>query len=194
MKGILLSALALMCLLSPARAAELDLEGWLDEPGTKLVAVEFYADWCKPCVESAPRWEALRKKYAAQGLKLVVVNLTETDERPGKCTGLPWNPDESLCDPKLGEQLGVKSLPEAFRKEFWTPSELDSRHSRGRFWRARALHLKLSGGDFRTLSGPYFSSVEQGETMQKQINEHADRQNSQTKPVPTMSRNTYLKL
>ena len=114
MKGILLSALALLCMASPLRAANLDLEGWLNEPGTKLVAVEFYADWCKPCVESAPRWEALRKKYAAQGLKLVVVNLTEAEDRPGKCTGLPWNPDESLCDPKLGELLGVESLPEAF--------------------------------------------------------------------------------
>ncbi|MGB0590502.1 MAG: PEGA domain-containing protein [Myxococcota bacterium] len=114
MKGLLLSALALLFLASPSQASDLDLERWLDEPGTKLVAVEFYADWCKPCVKSAPRWEALRKKYAAQGLKLVVVNITEDATHDGRCSSLPWNPDESLCDPKVGEQLGVKNLPEAF--------------------------------------------------------------------------------
>ena len=114
MKGILLSALALILIALPSHAANLDIEGWLDEPGTKLVAVEFYADWCKPCLESAPRWEALRKKYAAQGLKLVVVNLSEKDESDGMCSRLPWNPDESLCDPKIGERLGVTKLPEAF--------------------------------------------------------------------------------
>ena len=111
----ILSALILLLFSSPgASAAQWDLEAWLDEPGTKLVAVEFYADWCEPCKASAPRWEALRKKYARQGLKLVVVNLTEESLSSGKCSRLPWNPDTSLCDPKIGEALGVKSLPEAF--------------------------------------------------------------------------------
>ncbi len=114
MKGTLLSALALTLIAFPSQAGDLDIEAWLDEPGTKLVAVEFYADWCKPCLESAPRWEALRKKYAAQGLKLVVVNLSEKDERDGACSRLPWNPDESLCNPEIGERLGVTKLPEAF--------------------------------------------------------------------------------
>ncbi len=109
----LLALLVCLVIGSPARAEGWALEEWLAEPDVKLVAVEFYADWCEPCKKSAPKWEALRQKYAPQGLKLVVVNLSET---PGgkQCTVLPWNPDEALCDPSLGEQLGVKSLPEAF--------------------------------------------------------------------------------
>ncbi|MGB0592604.1 MAG: hypothetical protein ACPGU1_23250, partial [Myxococcota bacterium] len=59
-------------------------------------------------------WEALRKKYAPLGLKLVVVNLSESPGAGKRCTRLPWNPDESICDPELGEKLGVTDLPEAF--------------------------------------------------------------------------------
>ena len=90
------------------------LQGWLDEPDVKLVVVEFYADWCEPCRKAAPKWEKLRKRYASQGLKLVVVNLSEKPGGGRHCTRLPWNPDESLCDPGLGKRLGVKTLPEAF--------------------------------------------------------------------------------
>ena len=97
-----------------AAAADFPLQRWLDEPDVKLVAVEFYADWCDPCKASAPQWEALRRRYAAQGLKLVVVNVTEKAAGDKRCSGLPWNPDVSLCDPAIGERLGVKGLPEAF--------------------------------------------------------------------------------
>ena len=109
----LLAAIASL-LPTAANAADFPLQRWLDEPDVKLVAVEFYADWCKPCKESAPKWEALRRGYAAQGLKLVVVNVTEKAAGDKRCSGLPWNPDVSLCDPAIGERLGVKGLPEAF--------------------------------------------------------------------------------
>ena len=52
----------------------LDVAEWLGWPGVKLVAVEFYATWCKPCMEAMPRWAALKDKYRAQGLRVVVVN------------------------------------------------------------------------------------------------------------------------
>ena len=106
--------LMLLGLAWPAQASEWALEEWLAEPDVKLVAVEFYADWCKPCKAAAPKWEALRRKYAPQGLKLVVVNLSEAPGKGGRCSRLPWNPDESICDPSLGEALGVTELPEAF--------------------------------------------------------------------------------
>ena len=78
---------------TPVSAQSFSLDGWLDEPEVKLVAVEFYADWCEPCLEAVPRWEALRKRYADKGLKLVVVNTRS--KRPG-CPRLPWKPDESV--------------------------------------------------------------------------------------------------
>ena len=114
MLRVLIVTLALLGLTLPAQASELPLEEWLDEPDVKLVAVEFYADWCEPCKKAAPKWEAFRKKYAPLGLKLVVVNLSESPGAGKRCTRLPWNPDESICDPELGEKLGVTDLPEAF--------------------------------------------------------------------------------
>ncbi|MEC9073144.1 MAG: TlpA disulfide reductase family protein, partial [Myxococcota bacterium] len=107
------AVLALLAWSSPTQAQSFPLDQWLDEPDVKLVAVEFYADWCEPCKEAAPRWEKLRQTYANQGLKLVVVNTRA--QRPG-CPKLPWNPDESLCDPKgqLADSLGVDDLPSAF--------------------------------------------------------------------------------
>ena len=73
-----------------ASAQDFPLDQWLDEPDVKLVAVEFYADWCEPYKEAAPRWEKLRRKYADHGLKLAVVNTRA--RRPG-CPKLPWKPD-----------------------------------------------------------------------------------------------------
>ncbi len=109
----LLAALASLA-ATTATAADFPLQRWLDEPDVKLVAVEFYADWCQPCKAAAPKWEALRRRYASQGLKLVVVNVTDKSAADRGCTELPWNPAVSLCDPAIGKRLGVKSLPEAF--------------------------------------------------------------------------------
>ena len=107
---------ALLC--SPAHSARLDIERWLDEPDVKLVAVEVYSDYCEPCKEAAPRWEALRKRYKEEGLKLVVINVDDYDS-DRQCKTLPWRPDLLICSPEAGETLGVCkegrcSVPQAF--------------------------------------------------------------------------------
>ncbi len=95
------AALALAALLfvfapKAANAGEnLNVQDWLARPGVRLVAVEFYATWCKPCMDAMPRWKALREKYAAQGLRVIVVNTQDPD---GGCRALPFVPDESVCD------------------------------------------------------------------------------------------------
>ena len=95
-----------MLVSSPARAARFDLERWLDEPDVKLVAVEVYSDYCEPCKAAAPRWEALRKRYQDDGLKLVVINVDDYDS-DRQCKTLPWRPDLLICSPEAGEVLGV---------------------------------------------------------------------------------------
>ena len=42
------------------RAQSRDPNAWVRHPGVKLLAVEFYATWCKPCMKAVTRWEALR--------------------------------------------------------------------------------------------------------------------------------------
>ena len=88
------AALALT-LPTVASAANLDLSPWLERPGVKLVAVEFYATWCKPCMEAVPRWKALHERYRAQGFRLIVV---ATQDPEGGCANPGWNPDDVVCD------------------------------------------------------------------------------------------------
>ncbi|MCB9797894.1 MAG: SUMF1/EgtB/PvdO family nonheme iron enzyme [Alphaproteobacteria bacterium] len=91
----------------------MDIDGWLRRPGVKLVAVEFYATWCKPCMEAVPKWKALHDKYQKEGLRLIVVATQDAD---GACANPGWAPDEVICDDDgfLAERFGATSLPAAY--------------------------------------------------------------------------------
>ncbi|MFM2152589.1 MAG: hypothetical protein RL199_1024, partial [Pseudomonadota bacterium] len=107
--------MAAVLLWSFAASSEttLDVPGWLSRSGVKAVAVEFYATWCKPCMEAMPRWKELQKRYGRDGLKVIVVN---TRDANGSCATLGWKPDQVVCDIDgvISEQLGVQDLPAAF--------------------------------------------------------------------------------
>ena len=99
--------------VSPAQAwDDLNVSAELRRPGVKLVAVEFYADWCTGCKMAAPQWDKLHKKYRDWGLRLIVVSVGEG----GSCSTPGWNPDKIVCDfdGSIQERFGVGKLPEAF--------------------------------------------------------------------------------
>ena len=112
-KSFLLCALLL---LGGHQAYALDVDDWLKRPGVKMLAVEFYASWCKPCIDAVPRWKKLHEKYRKDGLRLVVV---ATQDTAGICVNPGWSPDEIVCDDEglLAQRFGVESLPSAF---LWT--------------------------------------------------------------------------
>ncbi len=97
----------------PARVLPQDIESLLERSGVKLAAVEFYATWCKPCMDAVPRWKALHERYRSQGLRLIVIN---TQDPNGACTAPGWAPDELVCDLKghIAESMKVTTLPSAF--------------------------------------------------------------------------------
>lgn len=107
---------ATFTLFSPpgARAADLDVDGWLARPGVRLLAVEFFAADCKSCVRSMTKWRSLRKKYKNNGLKLVVVSART---KSGRCADPGWDPDQVICDDQdgsLAKKFGVTASPSTF--------------------------------------------------------------------------------
>ena len=91
---------------------DLDIRSWLGDPGVKLLAVEFYATWCKPCQEAVPKWKKLQKKYRAKGLRLVVVAV----QSEGSCSSPDWVPDRVVCDGdgSIAQRWRAQDLPQAF--------------------------------------------------------------------------------
>jgi thiol-disulfide isomerase/thioredoxin len=92
---------------------DLDIQRWLDLPRTRLLVVDFYADWCKPCKASVPRWRALHRKWRKRGLRVVVVHTQSrgTHATPG------WSPDDVVADPYgvIAKSWKVDDrLPQAF--------------------------------------------------------------------------------
>ena len=52
-----------------------DLPSSLAQLKGKVVYVDFWASWCKPCRKSFPWMNAMADKYASQGLQIITINL-----------------------------------------------------------------------------------------------------------------------
>ena len=128
-----LCSLALLCALvlaaaagalqsgdrAPAvKGARLDGKGQLSlqsERG-KVVYLDFWASWCKPCALSLPALDAFRKEFPAKDFTVFAINVDRDpaaaraflSRRP---VGYP-----SLFDPegKLPTQFGVETMPTSF--------------------------------------------------------------------------------
>ena len=106
-------ALSVFGLSGEAQGQGLNVDAWLQRPGVKLLAVEFYATWCKPCMAAVPRWKKLHDKYRSEGLRFVVVATQDAD---GACANPGWAPDDVICDDegRLAKRFGATSLPAAY--------------------------------------------------------------------------------
>ena len=60
-----------------------DLEKLVAESKTPLV-INFWATFCKPCMEEIPYFQKLEKTYTAKGVKLLLVSLDMQDAYPEK--------------------------------------------------------------------------------------------------------------
>ena len=60
-----------------------DLDGQLRAVGEwdgKVVALNFWATWCPPCIKEVPEFVALQEKYQTQGLQFIGIALQQPEE------------------------------------------------------------------------------------------------------------------
>ena len=108
MKRVVLSAcllLLLSCKKENKEAAEpendqievvnfQELEKLLQERDEEVVLVNFWATWCKPCVEELPYFEEVHDSLAGPGMKVILVSLDFPDKLESQV--IPFVRDKGL--------------------------------------------------------------------------------------------------
>ncbi|MFD1754960.1 TlpA family protein disulfide reductase [Rufibacter sediminis] len=51
------------------------LQKYLNSTSDTTYIINFWATWCKPCIEELPNFEALQKQYAGQPVQVVLVSM-----------------------------------------------------------------------------------------------------------------------
>src|SRR5262245_10323464 len=75
------SILILICMSSQVVAQKIqqltfeELQQRLNKEKDSIVVLNFWATWCKPCIEELPYFEQLNKNYSSQKVKVILVNL-----------------------------------------------------------------------------------------------------------------------
>lgn len=80
------------------------------------VVLNFWASWCIPCREEMPAFERMWKRYEAEGLKVIGVNLQDSAEGAREFVnqvGVTY-PIALDTDGSLARKLGVRGLPQTF--------------------------------------------------------------------------------
>jgi hypothetical protein len=60
------------------------LQSRIHRGGDTTYVVNFWATWCRPCVEELPAFEMLARKYADQPVRVLLVSLDAPGERESK--------------------------------------------------------------------------------------------------------------
>ena len=83
---------------------------------TKLVIVDFWAEWCQYCPDSMQRLDRARREHADVGLEVIAVNVGQDQataaafiDKLGLGYSAVLDPDRSIT-----AQYGVKGLPVSF--------------------------------------------------------------------------------
>jgi thiol-disulfide isomerase/thioredoxin len=106
-------AVALLAVFGAARAAP---PAALQPVEGRVVWVDFWASWCVPCRRSFPWLNSMHRKYGAEGLQIIAVNLDK--DRALADAFLAEVPAQFALrfDPAgaLAKQYGVQAMPSSF--------------------------------------------------------------------------------
>ena len=82
----------------------------------KVVVLDFWASWCKPCRMSMPWLSALQRKYGAQGLQIVAISVDTEEKAMRSRLGDLDDGIVVVFDPdgELARQYQLKAMPTTF--------------------------------------------------------------------------------
>lgn len=82
----------------------------------QVVYLDFWASWCKPCVESFPKLESLHLKYKDQGFNIIAINLDQKVELAKSFLNAHPVSYTVLYDKgaNVAGQYGVSAMPSSF--------------------------------------------------------------------------------
>lgn len=97
------------------KGEEVDLAAMKD----KVVLVDFWATWCRPCVAEMPNVVAAYEKYKAEGFEVVGISLDENKEAVEAFVaenGLAWPQyfDGKGWENEIAQRFGISSIPATF--------------------------------------------------------------------------------
>lgn len=82
MKTIFLLAFLATTAILPAQNIDIELKNisneWVnlnEELAEKITVIDFWATWCKPCVDAMPKMNYLHEKYKDKGVKVIGINV-----------------------------------------------------------------------------------------------------------------------
>lgn len=79
----------------------------------KVVLLDFWASWCRPCVAELPELKKLHEKYGSRGLSIVAIGVDKNLEDHQKFLqqhAMPWTVIHAPGDPVM-DRFGVDALP-----------------------------------------------------------------------------------
>jgi thiol-disulfide isomerase/thioredoxin len=83
----------------------------LDDLRGQVVILDFWATWCKPCLVSLPKLDALQVKHGAQGLVVVAVNLDDPALARAMWNDKGWRMMLVHDSGGAADRYGVSSIP-----------------------------------------------------------------------------------
>ncbi|MEZ4918667.1 MAG: TlpA disulfide reductase family protein [Saprospiraceae bacterium] len=71
------------------------LEERIDDGAERILVINFWATWCKPCIEELPYFEALHCQYASKKLGVLLVSLDFKSQKEKRLR--PFLQENGLC-------------------------------------------------------------------------------------------------
>jgi thiol-disulfide isomerase/thioredoxin len=115
MKKILLLLLLLVTI--PVKAEIYDIKQLdLEKYHGKVVYLDFWASWCKPCRESFPWMNTLLTRYPADSFTVITINLDAETEAMHRFLGKVKADFDIYHDPsgQIAEQFQLEGMPTSY--------------------------------------------------------------------------------